>query len=155
MKNCRIRSLHQNPNIQKNPRKRYEFGFKSTFQLTFLSNYRFDFVYWYLSRKLHTCSGGFGWKIIYFQLWMRILIVRIFWKILWILITVYSKSTFYATTGLIFSIELPIDRFTFVEVDSTVKIIYFETCIGILIVRKFQYVLFILTYFDIRNDVSR
>ena len=66
MKSCRIWYLHRNPNSPKNPKKCQDFWFMSTIKLTFLGNYRFDFVHWNISLKLHTRSGIIGWK--YFTL---------------------------------------------------------------------------------------
>ena len=62
MKSCRIWSLHRNPNSPKNPKKCQDFWFMSTIKLTFLSNYRFDFVPWNHSLKPHPRSGGIGWN---------------------------------------------------------------------------------------------
>ena len=153
MKHCRIWFLHQNPDGPKNSKEFYEFRFMSTFELRFPGKYRFDFVNWDLIRKLPTCGRGFGWNKNCFEPCIRILRVRIFLKSMSIDVTPYSKSTFYVTADLIFSIELSGDRFTLAQANSIEKTMHFDICIRILIVRKFQHVLLILTYFNIRIHV--
>ena len=63
-----------------------------------------------------------------------------------------SNSDSYVSTGLVISIELLTNSCTFVEVDSIEKK-NFDTHTRILIVRKIQKILLIMTYFDIRAQI--
>ena len=56
----------------------FDFWFMSLFELTFLGNYRFDFVHWFLSWKFHNYSGGFKWKLLYFHVCIKIILVLFF-----------------------------------------------------------------------------
>ena len=89
----------------------------------FLGNFRFDFANWDLNRKLQRCSGGVFWKKKLLWTWPQRPEKSKFRKnSVKIDITSCSNSTFHVTTGLIFSLEISIHRFTVLEVVSSEKL---------------------------------
>ena len=72
-----ICSLHQNPDILKNPKNCHGLWFRSTFQLMLSHYYRFEFVWWCPNRKFHARSDEISWKN-YFEPCIGVLIVRKF-----------------------------------------------------------------------------
>ena len=91
-KNCRFWSMHQNADSPKNSKFCYGFLSMSTFKLTWLCNYCFDFAHRDSNRKFHAYCGGFGKKIGYFEPCVRNLRVRIFQKTLWLFINVRTQT---------------------------------------------------------------
>ena len=146
-KNCRIRSIHQNPDSLK---KCYEFWLMSTFELTFLGIHSFDSVYSYLNRKLLTWSGEFSWKRL-----LRMLHQnpdsRSFPTISKTLIQLQIQTQFSTQLQASFSTWAFNRSLSTCTSRLVWKLFHFEACIRILTVRKIQKLLIILTCFDIRT----
>ena len=146
MKSCRIWSLHRNPNSPKNPKKCQDFWFMSTIKLTFLSNYRFDFVPWNHSLKPHTRSGGIGWK--YFTLNLALHQNPDnprFAKVSMNIDNSIFKLNFlrnYRPDFFYWSLKRPLYPWSG---GFSLKVFYFQTCIVILKVRKISKVLSVST----------
>ena len=154
MKNCRFWFFHQSPGSPKNPKKCYEFWLMSQLELTFLANYWFNFVYWNRSRKLHTHSGGIGWKYFTSNLasHQNPDIPR------------FAKVSMNSDNS-IFNLNFLLNyrpiffhwalKWTLQTCNGGFdwKVVYFDTCIRILIVQKFRKVLGISTHFDIGAHV--
>ena len=94
--------LQQKHNKPKNLKKCLKSRFTSTFELTFLCNYRFDFVYWDLNQKLTLVVHDLFEKIQNWTLNQNLDSPSFRKTSMNIDKTPFSNSTYYVTTGLTF-----------------------------------------------------